>query len=150
MGQPSVLLSKSPGHAPPTFRSIIRTARPMVAFARLPEPKTLQPAFMPISFRTGPFTTMSGDAMWVVACTPFRLKWGSQSASIAARTTGAYSALHPAITMLIARTSLVRLPQRGGTRHSMRSLSPPNAATAASIFSGVGGTTGSPSEKPCS
>ena len=28
----------------------------------------------------------------------------------------------PAITMLIARTSLVRLPQRGGTRHSMRVL----------------------------
>ena len=54
--------------------------------------------------------------MCVVACTPFRLKRASHKASSAASTTGAYSGRQPAITMLIASTSRVRLPQRGGTR----------------------------------
>ena len=66
-----------------------RNARPIVAFARFPEPNTLQPAFMPIALRIGPFTTSSGLAMCVVACTPFKLNGGAQSASIAASTTGA-------------------------------------------------------------
>ena len=120
----------------------------MVALARFPEPNTLQPAFMPMLLRIGPFTTSSGLAMCVVACTPFRLKRVSHSASIAASTTGAYSGRQPAITMLIASTSRVRLPQRGGTRASRRPGSPPSAATAAAIFSGVGGTSGRPSEQP--
>ena len=59
--------------------------------------------------------------MWVVACTPLRLKAFAVSASIAARTTGAYSGLQPAITILIASTSRVRPPYRGGTLHSTRS-----------------------------
>ena len=88
-GWPRVLLSRSPGRAPPTLSSTSRMARPMVAFARWPEPKTLAPAFIPIRARTGPLTTTSGAAMWVVACTPFRLKCGLHSASIAARTSGA-------------------------------------------------------------
>jgi hypothetical protein len=116
--------------------------------ARLPEPNTLQPAFMPMARRMGPFTTSSGLAMWVVACTPFRLNRASHSASIAASTTGAYSARQPAITILIASTSQVRLPQRGGTRAIRRAGPPPSAATAAAIFSDVGGTSGKPSEQP--
>ena len=56
--------------------------------------------------------------------------------------------MQPAITRLIASTSRVRLPPRGGTRHSTRSGSPPSAWSIAASFSGVGGTTGSPSEKP--
>ena len=87
--------------------------------------------------------------MWVVACTPLRLNAFAVSASIAARTTGAYSGLHPAITMLIASTSRLRLPCRGGTLHSTKSGSPPSAATNASTRSRVGGTTGSPSVQPC-
>ena len=105
---------------------------------------------MPISRAIGPLTTSSGAAMCVVACTPLRLKAGAASANSAARTTGAYSALQPAITRLIASTSRVRPPWRGGTRHSTKSGSPPSAATAASTASGVGGTTGSPSVQPCS
>ncbi len=101
---------------------------------------------MPICLRTGPFTTSSGAAMWVVACTPCRLKAGEQSASMAARTTRAYSGRHPAITMLIASTSRLSVPQRGGTRASTYPASPPRASTIASTFAGVGGTTGSPSE----
>ena len=88
--------------------------------------------------------------MWVVACTPFRLNAVSHSASIAARTTGAYSGLQPAITMLTASTSRVRPPQRGGTRASTFCGSPPSASSMAATFAGVGGTTGNPSEKPCS
>src|SRR5574341_768792 len=134
------------GSEPPQFSSTRRMARPMVALARLPEPKALQPAFMPIFFAMGPFTTRSGEAMCVVACTPFRLKAGSHKASMAARTTGAYSGLQPARTMLIASTSRVRPPQRGGTRASSFCGSPPSASSTAATLAGVGGTTGRPSE----
>src|SRR5690348_16710779 len=105
---------------------------------------------MPIARAIGPFTTRSGAAIWVVTCTPFRLNAGWVSASSAARTTGAYSGLQPAITKLIASTSRVRLPCRGGILHSTSSGSPPSAATMVSTFSAVGGTTGSPSVQPCS
>ena len=88
-GWPSVALSRSPGQPPPTLSRTSRIARPIVAFARLPEPKQLPPAFMPISRAIGPLTTRSGAAMCVVACTPFRLNAAVVRASIAARTTGA-------------------------------------------------------------
>jgi hypothetical protein len=78
--------------------------------ARLPEPNALQSPFIPMSRAIGPLTISSGAAMCVVAWTPFKLKASAVSASIAARTTGAYSGLQPAITMLIARTSRDRLP----------------------------------------
>src|SRR5205085_1955767 len=123
--------------------------RPIVALARLPEPKALAPGFMPTARATGPFTTRSGAAICVVACTPFRLKAGCASASNAARTTGAYSGLQPAITRLIANTSRLKVPCRGGILHSTSSGSPPSAATIAATVSAVGGTTGSPSVQPC-
>ena len=111
-------MSSSPGQPPPVFSRIMRIARPIVALARLPEPNTLWLQFIPIASRIGPLTISSGAAMWVVACTPCRLKAADVSASIAARTTGAYSGRHPAITMLTASTWRVSPPQRGGTRHS--------------------------------
>ena len=101
-GWPSVLLSRSPGQPPPTLRSTRRMARPMVALARQPEPKTLAPALSPTSLRTGPFTTSSGAAMWVVACTPCRLNGPLVRASSAARATGAYTGRQPASTRLTA------------------------------------------------
>src|SRR5204862_1234475 len=148
-GCPKVALSRSPGQAPPTLRSTRRIARPIVALARLPEPKALAPGFMPTARATGPFTTRSGAAICVVACTPLRLKAGCASASNAARTTGAYSGLQPAMTRLIANTSRLRLPWRGGILHSTSSGSPPSAAIIAATVSAVGGTTGSPSVQPC-
>ena len=48
-GWPSVAMSISPGRAPPTFCNVRRTARPMVALARLPGPNAFAAAFMPIS-----------------------------------------------------------------------------------------------------
>src|ERR1700722_8933100 len=124
---------------------IRRTARPMVALARFPDPKAFGPPFMPTSAASGPLTTMSGEATWVVACTPLRLNARSVSASIAARTIGAYSGRQPAITMLIASISRVSAPQRGATLHSTNCGSPPSAATTASIFSWVGGKSVRPS-----
>ena len=50
-----------------------RTARPIVALARLPWPKALWVAFMPITVRTGPLTTMNGALPPVLALLPCRL-----------------------------------------------------------------------------
>src|SRR3989304_1502098 len=52
----------SRGRAPPRFIRMRRRARPMVALARNPGPKTPKPAFSPIRDRMGPLTTMSGAA----------------------------------------------------------------------------------------
>src|SRR5262249_28295301 len=75
-GWPRVALSSSPGQPPPTFKRTSRIARPIVALARLPDPKQLPPPFIPISRAIGPFTTRKGAAMCVVAWTPFRLNAG--------------------------------------------------------------------------
>ena len=88
-GWPSVLLSRPPGTPPPTLSSTRRIALPIVALARLPGPKRLQPAFIPTACRIGPLTMTSGAAMCVVACMPFRLKCGLHIATSADRTTGA-------------------------------------------------------------
>ena len=56
---------------------------------------------------------------------PFKLNLLSVKASIAARTTGAYSALHPAIIILTANTPRLKPPHLGGTLHSTKSGSPP-------------------------
>ncbi len=52
--------SISPGRAPPMLRTIRLRARPMLALARLPGPKALNPLFIPIRLVTGPFTTTTG------------------------------------------------------------------------------------------
>ena len=96
----------------------------------------------------GPFTTISGATGWVVACTESRLKSGSASASMAARTTGKYSGRQPAMTALAAMRSTVASPWRGGstpiTSRGSRSVASRNSSTAIS----VGGTIGSPSVQP--
>src|SRR5207302_5984317 len=50
---------------------------------------------------------------------------------------------------LIANTSRLKVPWRGGILHAASSGSPPSAATIAATVSSVGGTTGSPSVQPC-
>ena len=55
-GLPCVARSTSPGRPPPTLRTTSWSARPIVAFARLPCPNTFLPEFMPIRRRIGPFT----------------------------------------------------------------------------------------------
>ena len=59
-GVPSVARSTSPGRPPPTLRTTSCSARPIVAFARLPCPSALTPLFIPIARVIGPFTITSG------------------------------------------------------------------------------------------
>jgi hypothetical protein len=56
--------------SPPTLRSTSWSARPMVAFAREPCPKTLPPAFNPMRCAMGPFTMMSGVPLLVAVRMP--------------------------------------------------------------------------------
>ena len=143
-------LSKSGARPPPTFKSINLIALPIVALARLPDPNAFAPPFIPISAAIGPFTINNGAATCVVAWTPFKLNFLSVKASIAARTTGAYSALHPAIIILTANTPRLKPPHLGGTLHSTKSGSPPRVSTNSKTLSCVGGTTGRPSVQPSS
>ena len=53
-GWPCVDLSATPGTVRKTFRSVSRTARPMVALARFSGPKRFPSAFMPMSSTMGP------------------------------------------------------------------------------------------------
>ena len=143
-------MSPTSGVAPPRLKRMSRIARPIVALARNPEPKTFAPPFTPSRFATGPLTIVRGAQGWVVDCTPFKLKASSSSASTAASTTGRYSGRQPAITALIATASTVALPPRGGSGPSSSAGSRRVPASIARTRSGVGGTTGSPSVHPCS
>src|SRR5262245_808557 len=100
----------TPGFAPPRFTHTSRTARPIVAFARQPGPKTPAPQLTSSAPRTGPLRTRSGLGEFVVADTPWRSNASSHTASTAAMTTGRYSGLHPAITALTEIFSTVARP----------------------------------------
>ena len=63
-------------------------ARPIVALARNPGPKSPDPAWSPMARAYGPVTIASGATGWVVACTPYRLNAGSSMACTAATMTG--------------------------------------------------------------
>ena len=100
----------TPGRAPPRLTQTSRTARPIVALARQPGPNTPAPELISSRARIGPLTITSGDGALVVAETPCRSNASSQTASIAAMTTGRYSGRQPAITALIAIFSTVARP----------------------------------------
>ena len=137
-----------PGVAPPMFCQISRTARPMVALARHPGPKTPVLELTSSALRTGPFTMSRGATASVVPDTPTRAKAGSQIASTPAITTGMYSGRQPAMTALMAIFSTVARPSRGATRATSSSPCRRLASTAAATRVAVGGTTGSPSVTP--
>ena len=69
-GLPWVAMSPRPGQPPPTFIRMSRIARPMVALARKPGPKSPEPVCIPIVRAYGPLTTTSGATGCVVAWTP--------------------------------------------------------------------------------
>src|SRR2546426_10649240 len=104
----------SPGRAPPTFTQTSRSARPMVALARQPEPKTPAPQLMSSSPRRGPLTITSGAGAFVVAETPWRSNAASHTASTAAGTTGRDSGRPPALTAVAAVFSTGARPEVGG------------------------------------
>src|SRR6478609_4357113 len=73
----------------------------MVALAWLYGPIAPMPQFMPISLRTGPFTTHITDA-------ELEVEWRADiSEAASARITGKYSGLAPAITAFTATFSTV-------------------------------------------
>ena len=145
---PNVALSSSPGIAPITLIAMSRIARPIVALARRPGPKMLTPEFRPICRPMGPLTTIRIAAPMVLAVIACRLNWSSQIASAAARTTGKYSGLHPAITALIAAFSAVITLPLTGSVPSTSDASLPPASRNVSTKSSVGGMIGNPSLQP--
>ena len=134
-----------PAAAPPMFCHTSRTARPMVALARHPGPKTPAPELTSSAARTGPLRIRSGATASVVPETPTSAKAGSQIASTAAMTAGMYSGRQPAMTALIATFSTVARPSFGATRATSSSRGRPLASTAAATRAAVGATTGRPS-----
>ena len=109
------LRSKTPGIAAQAFIRIKRTARPMVALARLPGPNRLFLELMFSSFAAGPFTMDNIAEPPMLEDGPTRLNMGSNIASVAASTTGMYSGRHPAITALAATLPTVISRRRSGS-----------------------------------
>ena len=70
---------------------------------------------MSSALRMGPLTTMPTPQGFVVLWTPSMLNCDSQTASIAAVSTGMYSGLHPAMTAFTAIFSMVASPLAGPT-----------------------------------
>ena len=87
-GQPWVDFSSVSAVAPPKLRMVSRRARPMVALARWPEPRTAVPLWMPIRSAIGPLTITTSAAPPVVVVMAPALNWGCSTASAAASTTG--------------------------------------------------------------
>src|SRR5258705_3068612 len=134
--------------APPTLATISRSARPIVALARQPGPKTPAAQLMSSALRAGPLTMKSGEWKFVVADTPWRSKASSHMASTPAMITGRYSGRQPAMTALTAIFSTVARPKFGGTSAICSPPSRPEPATMAATPPPVGGTTGKPSVTP--
>ena len=76
------------------------------------------------------------------------LKASVQAASTAARITGRYSGLEPAITALIATFSTVQGARSGGTTATTSSGARRVPSSIASTRTSLGGTTGRPSVQP--
>ena len=113
-GVPCVAWSSWCGLRPKALMAVSRMARPIVAFARKPEPNTFPLLFSPIRSRTGPFTIRKG-AVPVVLCQIARVAYPSLvSDSQAASTTGKYSGRQPASAALIAASRTVHCRFRCG------------------------------------
>ena len=126
-GWPRVERSSWPGIPPSTLMMSSRSARPIVALARLPLPSTLWVAFMPSARRTGPFTTTNGALPPVLAVLPCRPNSGSHIALTIAITTGRYSGRQPAITAAMATFSAVIRRRRTGSMPTTSSGARPAA-----------------------
>ena len=150
-GWPIELPSSPPLRAPSTLLATRRSARPIVALARLPEPSTLWVAFIPTSAAIGPLTIVQIAAPPVLVVAAWALKAGSSIAESPASTIGKYTGRHPAMTALMAAFSAVTAIPRWGTvpMTSSGSVTPP-ASIMSSTRSGVGGTIGRPSVQPSS
>ena len=137
-----------PGVISKTFSTMSRSARPMVALARLPGPKTLPAAFMPMSCTTGPETIKSGAEPPVLAVDAWKLKSGSSAASRAATSTGKYSGRQPAMTAFVAAARRLHSRPVVGCAATTVSGGRPSMASIDATRDASGGTTGRPSVQP--
>ena len=147
-GCPSVDRSSRPGTPPSTLMMSSRSARPIVAFARLPLASTLWVAFIPIAVRTGPLTTTNGALPPVLAVHPCSPYAGSHTARTSAITTGMYSGRHPAMTAAMAVFSAVMRRRRTGSTPTTSPAPTVAASRNRRTSSSVGGTIGNPSVQP--
>ncbi|GAA3093176.1 hypothetical protein GCM10020001_005810 [Nonomuraea salmonea] len=148
-GVPWVAWSSRCGRRPKTLMAASRTARPIVALARKPEPKTSPLLLSPIRSRTGPLTTSSGAVPAVLCQTPHFSCGSLPIASHAASTTGKYAGRHPAMAALMAASRTVQRRSRCGRANSTSSGSRSVVARNSARYDPVTGTTGSPSVQPC-
>src|SRR5439155_16023073 len=100
---------------------------------------------MPSSSRDGPLTISIGNTLDVVVVSPNAFHSGSEIASSAATTTPKAAGSTPASAALIATSSTVATPLRGGRTHTTWSGGYGDAANSASIASSVAGNWGTPS-----
>src|ERR1700730_267654 len=149
-GRPWVACSRTCGWMPNALRTVRPTARGIVAFGRNPGPKAPPAVLKPSSFLTGPLTTISGDGPLVDWNPPPRAARSRMSASNAARTTGKYSGLQPAMAALIAAVRTLTSRPTCSRAPMISSGSLPVVARNASSSGLDTGTSGSPSDQPCS
>src|SRR5437868_11568814 len=147
-GPPCVDASPGPGTAPATCSRIKRSARPVVALARLPGPNAPSPLLYPARSAISPCTIINGATGCVVALTPRRLSFFSPRARVAATSTGMYSGRQPASAALTATMRRVALPNRGGNTASTSSGPRPQPSSMASTRADGGATNGKPSPQP--
>ena len=131
---------------PRAFITISRTARPTVALARKPGPKTLPVQLKPSRRRIGPLTMTSWHWPVVLWSRPVA-KLGC-IASTAARTTPKYSLRQPAIAAAAAASSTVQTRPRWLTDATSSLGSRPAWSAKARTVSSLTGTTGRPSVQP--
>ena len=137
---------RTPEMPPPRFNSISRIARPIDALARKPGPKQPLPPCNPIFRAYGPSTIMSGAALPMVPCTPFRLSSSRSMSAMPPSTTGRYSGLHPAISAWIATARTVAISIAGGMGPITSAGSRRVPWSIRCTRSSVGVTTGNPSD----
>lgn len=105
---------------------------------------------MPSASREGPLTISIGNTDEVVVVSANAFHSGALIASSAASTQGNAAGSTPAIAALIAASSTVATPWRGGRTPMMWSGGCGVAASRRSMRSSVGGRIGTPSPQPCS
>jgi hypothetical protein len=149
-GRPWVACSRTCGWMPNALRTMRPTARGIVAFGRNPGPNAPPAVLKPSSFLIGPLTTISGDGPLVDWKPPPRAARSRMSASNAARTTGKYSGLQPAMAALIAAVCTLTSRPTCSRAPMISSGSLPVVARNASRSGWDTGTSGSPSDQPCS
>ena len=147
---PMVSMSEMPGYEWPTFIMISRSVRPIATLTAdtEPGPSAQTPWFMPISSAIGPLTITIGAWGPVDIANVRRPMTSSRTHSAIARITGIVFGCAPAITAFAAIFSTVPIPIPGANTPITSSAARPDAATIASTFARVGGTSGRPSLHP--